>query len=77
MDDASAVRPNIETFESLKNELKDQFLPCNVSWIARESLKKIMHTSSVHDYVKEFSSLMLDIEHMFEEDKLFNFMSGL
>ncbi|KAL5756933.1 hypothetical protein ACOSQ2_021679 [Xanthoceras sorbifolium] len=28
-------------------------------------------------YVKEFSSLMLDIQNMPEEDKLFNFMSGL
>ncbi|KAL5825619.1 hypothetical protein ACOSQ3_021682 [Xanthoceras sorbifolium] len=28
-------------------------------------------------YVKEFSSLMLDIQNMSEEDKLFNFMSGL
>ncbi|KAL5865808.1 hypothetical protein ACOSQ3_003322 [Xanthoceras sorbifolium] len=28
-------------------------------------------------YMKEFSSLMLDIQNMSEEDKLFNFMSGL
>lgn len=27
--------------------------------------------------MKEFSSLMLDIKNMFDEDKLFNFMSGL
>ncbi|KAK4381136.1 hypothetical protein Sango_2997100 [Sesamum angolense] len=31
----------------------------------------------VRDYVKEFSSLMLDIRDMSEEDKLFNFLSGL
>ena len=31
----------------------------------------------MRDYVKEFSSLMLDIKNMFEEDKLFNFVSGL
>ncbi|KAL0362016.1 UNVERIFIED_CONTAM: hypothetical protein Scaly_1156800 [Sesamum calycinum] len=29
------------------------------------------------EYVKEFSYLMLDIRDMFEEDKLFNFLSGL
>ena len=29
------------------------------------------------DYVKEFSSLMLDIKNMFEENKLLNFVSGL
>lgn len=27
------------------------------------------------EYVKEFSSLMLDIKNMLEEDKLFNYMS--
>ena len=32
---------------------------------------------TVQDYVKEFSSLMLDIKNMSEEDKLFNFVYGL
>ena len=31
----------------------------------------------VRDYVKEFSSLILDIKDMSEVDKLFNFMFGL
>lgn len=45
--------------------------------MARESLKKLKQTGSIRDYVKEFSSLILDIRNMSEEDKLFNFMSGL
>ena len=45
--------------------------------MAREALKRLRHTGSVKDYVKEFSSLMLDIKNMSEEDKLFNFMSRL
>ena len=45
--------------------------------MAREALKRLRHTGSVREYVKEFSSLMLDIKNMSEEDKLFNFMSGL
>ncbi|XP_059668777.1 uncharacterized protein LOC132313854 [Cornus florida] len=76
-DDASAGRPRIEVWETLKKELKDQFLPQNTAWIARESLKKLKHTGTVRDYVKDFSSLMLDFRNMSEEDKLFNFMSGL
>lgn len=76
-DDVSAGRPKIDTWAALKKELKDQFLPCNAAWIARESLRKLKHTGTVRDYVKEFSSLMLDIKNMSEEDKLFNFMSGL
>ena len=76
-DDAADGRPKIESWEILKNELKDQFLPTNTAWMARESLKKLKHTGSVRDYVKEFSSLILDIKDMSEVDKLFNFMSGL
>ncbi|KAI9168920.1 hypothetical protein LWI28_003980 [Acer negundo] len=75
--DLSVGRPKIETWKVLKKELKDQFLPCNTSWLARESLKKLKQTGSCKEYVKDFSSLMLDIQNMSEEDKLFNFMSGL
>ncbi|KAL0396185.1 UNVERIFIED_CONTAM: hypothetical protein Scaly_0066900 [Sesamum calycinum] len=42
-DDASANRERIETWEVLKKELKDQFLPCNTSWLARESLRNLKH----------------------------------
>ena len=49
----------------------------NAGWLARESLKGLKHTDSVWDYVKEFSSLMLNIRNMSDEDKLFNFVSRL
>ncbi|KAK4383413.1 hypothetical protein Sango_2777100 [Sesamum angolense] len=76
-DDASANRDKIETWDVLQKELKDQFLRCNTSWLARESIRKLKHAGIVRDYVKEFSSLMLDVRDMSEEDKLFNFLSGL
>ena len=75
-DDAKSRRFQITTLETLKKELKDQFLPTNIAWVARKSLKRLRHTGFVMKYVKEFSSLMLDIKTMIEEDKLFNFMSG-
>ena len=61
----------------MKRELKDQFLPTNAGWLARESLKGLKHRDSVRDYVKEFSALMLNIRNMSKEDTLFNFVSGL
>ena len=76
-DDAESGMPQITTWETLKKELKDQFLSTNTMWVAREALKRLRHTGSVREYVKEFSSLMLDIKNMSEEDKLFNFMLGL
>ena len=57
--------------------MKDQFLPNNVAWVARDSLKRLKHTCIVREYVKEFSSLMLDINNMSEEDKLYNFIFRL
>ena len=60
-DDANSRRPQITTWETLKKKLKDQFLPTNTAWVARESLKRLRHIGSIRDYVKEFSSLMLDI----------------
>ena len=63
-DNAAAGRPKIESWVILKKELKDQFLPTNTAWMARESLKKLKQTGSGKDYVKEFSSLILDIKGM-------------
>ncbi|KAK4407768.1 hypothetical protein Sango_0357800 [Sesamum angolense] len=77
MPDVRANRERIETWEVLKKELKDQFLLCNTSWIARESLQNLKHIGMVHEFVKEFSSLMLDVRDMSKEDKLFNFMASL
>ena len=76
-DDADTGRAKIESWEALRKELKDQFLPTNTAWVARDALKKLKQTATVKEYVKTFSSLMLDIRNMFEDDKLFNFMFGL
>ncbi|XP_074373704.1 uncharacterized protein LOC141714059 [Apium graveolens] len=76
-DDEDSARPRIDSWEMLKKELKDQFLPNNVAWLARESMKNLRQIGIIHDYVKEFSSLLLDIKNMSDEDKLFNFVSGL
>ncbi|XP_074373828.1 uncharacterized protein LOC141714196 [Apium graveolens] len=75
--DASMDRPEITTFEALKRELKEQFLTLNASWLARESLRNLKQMGDVRDYVKEFSSLLLDIKNMSDDDKLFNFLVGL
>ncbi|KAL2944660.1 Eukaryotic translation initiation factor 3 subunit G [Bienertia sinuspersici] len=61
----------------MKGELRRQFLPNNTSWVAREKLRNLKHVTTIRDYVKEFMSLLLDIKGMSEEDKLFQFVSGL
>lgn len=76
-EDAIAGRSRIETWDNFKQELKSQFLPGNTSWQAREAMKNLKQTGSVKDYVKEFCALLLNVRNMSEDDKLFNFESGL
>lgn len=70
-------KPGIQTWEAMKKELKEQFLPSNAAWMAREKLKHLKQTGSVREYVKAFTSNLLDIRDMAEADRLFNFISGL
>ena len=67
----------INTWERLKQELRSQFFPKNVEIMARRKLRDLKHTSSIREYVKQFSLLMLDILQMSELDKIFQFTEGL
>ena len=40
-------------------------------------MKCVKHIGSIHEYVKEFSTLMLEILNMIKEELLFNFMDNL
>ena len=40
-DDADAGRGKDDSWEALKKELKDKFLPTNTAWVVRDSLKKL------------------------------------
>ncbi|XP_027150169.1 uncharacterized protein LOC113750389 [Coffea eugenioides] len=71
------TRPKVETWDVLKEELKKQFLPTNVSWKVRDALWNLKQNKSVHEYVAEFQALMLDVKEMSEEDRLYTFIRGL
>ncbi|RVX06627.1 hypothetical protein CK203_029525 [Vitis vinifera] len=67
----------IEMWEDFKREIKRQFYPEDVAYLARKNMRRLKHTGSIRDYVKEFSSLMLEIPNMTQEELLFNFMDNL
>ena len=48
-----------------------------MDYMTRKKIKHLKHSRSIHDYAKEFSSLMLEAPCMNEEDLLFNFMDNL
>ncbi|RVW45297.1 hypothetical protein CK203_092499 [Vitis vinifera] len=49
----------------------------NLWWCQRKNMKRLKYTCSIHEYVKKFSTLMLEIPNMSEEELLFNFMNNL
>lgn len=44
---------------------------------ARKKLRELRHKGSIREYVKEFTTLMLQIPSMTSEDLLFYFTDGL
>ncbi|WJZ92588.1 hypothetical protein VitviT2T_011574 [Vitis vinifera] len=54
----------IEMWENFRREIKRQFYPEDVAYLARKNMRRHKHTGSIHDYVKEFSSLMLEIPNI-------------
>ena len=64
--------------KDFKKDIKRQFYPNDVAYLARKNMRCLKHIGSICDYVKEFSSLMLEIPNMTEEEELlFNFMDNL
>ncbi|XP_070057602.1 uncharacterized protein [Nicotiana tomentosiformis] len=67
----------LNTWVELKAAIRLQFFPKNVEYNARRKLHELRLTRSVRDYVREFSTLMLNIRDMGYKDKLFAFIEGL
>ncbi|KAF2295968.1 hypothetical protein GH714_035445 [Hevea brasiliensis] len=68
---------SIASWDDFKRELKAQFYPENVAYNARCKLSDLQQTGSIREYVREFSTLMLNIKDMTGTDRLFNFLKGL
>ena len=48
-----------------------------MAYLARKSMKRLKHIGSIREYVKDFSTLMLEIPNMTEDELLFNFIDNL
>lgn len=46
-DEENSGRPKVLSWKALCKELNDQFLPCNTVRVARDSFKKLKHTTSI------------------------------
>ncbi|KAL0292424.1 UNVERIFIED_CONTAM: hypothetical protein Sradi_6989500 [Sesamum radiatum] len=75
-DDASANCDRILNVGRFEERIEGLVLPLKYILDCKGVLLKVEAFGHWRDYVKEFSSLMLDIRDMSEEDKLFNFLLG-
>ncbi|KAK8934643.1 hypothetical protein KSP39_PZI015004 [Platanthera zijinensis] len=67
----------IDNWEEFKRELKRHFYPENIIYEAKKKLRELKHKGSIAEYVKEFTTIMLQILNMSDEDLLFFFVDGL
>ena len=49
----------------------------DMTYLAGKNMRRFNQIGLIRDYVKEFSSLMLEIPNMTQEELLFNFMDNL
>ena len=67
----------INTWADFVQDLKKQFYPENAKHEAKSRLRKLTHSGTIREYVKEFTTLVLEIPDLSEQDSLFYFLDGL
>ncbi|KAK9713491.1 hypothetical protein RND81_06G030600 [Saponaria officinalis] len=67
----------ISPWDEFKADFKRQFYPENAKEIALKKLRALKHTGSIREYIKQYSSLLLEIEDMPENLSFLYFMDGL
>ena len=65
----------IDMWDKFKREIKRRFNLEDVAYLTRTNMKGLKDIGWIHEYLKEFSTLMLEIPNMTKE--LLNFMDNL
>ncbi|GJV60096.1 putative retrotransposon gag domain, aspartic peptidase domain protein [Tanacetum coccineum] len=55
----------------------EQFYPKNTKNEAKSRLRKLKQSGTIREYVKEFTTLVLEIPELSDQDSLFYFLTGL
>jgi hypothetical protein len=67
------------TWEFFKERLESKFVPRNSDYISRCKLRDLVNATNenLRQYVRAYSELMLEIRHMHELDRVWQFVMGL
>nr|GEU37490.1 hypothetical protein [Tanacetum cinerariifolium] len=67
----------INTWAKFMADFKKQFYPKNAKNEANSRLRKLKQSGTIREYVKEFTSLVMEIPELSDQDSLFYFFDGL
>ena len=67
----------MNTWEQFREEFKKAFFPYNVIYEAKRNFRELNQKGSIRAYVREFSTLTLQISNLTDEDMLFHLLDGL
>ncbi|GJX87503.1 putative retrotransposon gag domain, aspartic peptidase domain protein, partial [Tanacetum coccineum] len=67
----------IDTWAEFVADFKKQFYPENAKNEAKSRLRKLKQSGTIREYVKEFTTLVLEIPKLSDQDSLFYFLDGL
>ena len=62
---------------AIPQRFKEGVLPNNVIYEAKRKFRELKQKGSIRAYVREFTSLTLQIPNLMDEDMLFHFLDGL
>ena len=68
---------NYEHVGAISRGVQEGVLPNNVIYEAKRTFRELKQKWSIRAYVREFTSLMLQIPNLTDEDMLFHFLDGL
>ena len=64
-------------WELFREEFKKAFFANNVIYEAKLNFRELKQKGSIRAYVREFTTLTLQIPNLTDEDMLFHFLDGL
>ena len=76
-DDARRGGTSVRTWDEFQHEFRRQFYPECATAEARGRLRRLTQRSTIREYVREFSELMLQVPNMSDDEALFSFKDGL
>lgn len=68
---------SISTWDEFKKDFKRQFYPENAKKVSMMKLRDLKHTSTIKEYIRQFTSLMLEIDDLSEVNQVIYFTGGL